>query len=118
MTDNDNTQDGEAMPPASDGSTGYSPGGWRVALIHGSYAVAAGLEAPAGGMNCVCVMAGVACEGSLANALLVASAPELLGSLTELLKAIGASDIELHRHGLVAAVQRAVLAINVATNAR
>lgn len=51
-------------------------------------------------------------------ARLVASAPELLGSLTELLKAIGASDIELHRHGIVAAVQRAVLAINVATNAR
>ena len=102
----------------STGSTGYSPGEWRVALIHGSYAVAAGLEAPCGGMNCVCVMAGVACEGSLANARLVASAPELLGSLTELLKAIGASDIELHRHGLVAAVQRAVLAINVATNVR
>jgi hypothetical protein len=81
MTDETTPQDGAAMPPASTGSTAHTPGPWTVATIDDSFAVATSPASVNEKMHCVCVTAGNRCSLTLANARLIAAAPELLAAL-------------------------------------
>ena len=82
----DNTRDGAEPSPASAGSASHTPAPWRIATIRESFAVA---TAPTyeGKYLCVAVLPGCQNAENLANAKLLAAAPDLLSMLKRIIRA-------------------------------
>jgi len=86
MSDSSTPQDGKAMPPASAGSASHTPAPWMIATISESFAVA---TAPndEGKYSCLAVLPGCQNAENLANAKLLATAPDLLSMLKRIIRA-------------------------------
>ena len=84
--DTDNTHGAAEPSSASAGSASHTPAPWRIATISESFAVA---TAPTyeGKYLCVAVLPGCQNAENLANARLLATAPDLLSMLKRIIRA-------------------------------
>ncbi|NBW22999.1 MAG: hypothetical protein EBR82_85150 [Caulobacteraceae bacterium] len=84
--DTDNTQDGAEPSPASAGSASHTPAPWRIATISESFAIATAPNDD-GKYLCLAVLPGCQNAENLANAKLLATAPDLLSMLKRIILA-------------------------------